>query len=78
MPKPFNVEGRISSFALPDLTKTQIAALMGDLDTDARSIIIMAVAQLWQREIGEPDRDVFAELDEVKRRLGAIERREIS
>lgn len=69
MPKPFNVEARVSSFALPDLTKQQIAALMSDLDTDARSVIIMAVAQLWQREIGEGDRDILAELDEVKRRL---------
>lgn len=72
MPREFNVEAPRSTFLLPALTKRQIAALMDDLDTDARSVIIMAVAQLWAREIGEPD--VFAELDAVKRRLDAIER----
>lgn len=71
MPKPFNVEAERNHFALPLQTRQQIQALMLDLDTDARNVVIMAVAQLWQREIGEPDRDIFAELDEVKQRLDA-------
>jgi hypothetical protein len=38
-----------------------------------RSVIIRAVAELWRREIGEADRDVLAELDEMKGRLSALE-----
>lgn len=71
MPRAFNVEARVSSFELPPLTKQQIKALGLDLDLDAREVVIRAVAELWQREIGEPDRDLFAEIDELRRRLEA-------
>jgi hypothetical protein len=70
MARAFNVGARVSSFELPALTKQQIQALILDLDLDARSVIIRAVAELWQREIGEPDRDIYAELDAIKAKLG--------
>ena len=73
MPRPFNINARVSSFELPAHTKQQIAALMDDLSCDARVVVEMAVAQLWQRELGEAERDVFEELDEVKRRLNVLE-----
>ena len=71
MPKPFNVEAERNHFALPLLTRQQIKALILDLDMDARQVIIRAVAELWQREIGEPDRDLAAEVDELRARLDA-------
>jgi hypothetical protein len=70
MARAFNVDARVSSFELPALTKQQIQALILDLDLDARSVIILAVAELWQREIGEPDRDIYAELDAIKAKIG--------
>ena len=71
MARAFNINARVSSFELPMLTKQQIKALMSDLDQqDARSIIITAVAEMWRREIGEPDRDVYAELDAIKAKIG--------
>jgi len=73
MARPFNAEAARSSFELPPLTRQQIQALILDLDLDAREVVIVAVAQLWQREIGEPERDVYAELDEIRARLSAIE-----
>lgn len=69
MPNTFNVEAKRSTFQLPPLTRQQIKALVLDLDLDAREVIIRAVAEFWQHEIGEADRDLAAELDEVKRRL---------
>ncbi len=72
MPKPFNVEAERNHFALSPLTRQQIAALMLDLDCDARTVVIEAIAQLWQRECGEPGRDVFAELDELREQIAAI------
>lgn len=47
----------------------QIRALILDLDLPFEEVIIRAVAELWQRELGEADRDILAELDEVKLRL---------
>lgn len=73
MPREFNAEGERSTFALPEWTRQQIKALMSDLDCDAREVVIRAVAQLWQREIGEPDRDVLAELDELRSRISKLE-----
>lgn len=70
MARAFNVDARVSSFELPALTKQQIKALILDLDLDAREVIIRAVAALWQREMGEPERDVFAEIDAIKVKLG--------
>lgn len=73
MAKPFSVETEESRFRLPPHTRQQIAALMSDLDQDARSVVIIAIAQLWQHEIGDPDRDVYAELDELKRRMDLLD-----
>lgn len=73
MPRAFSTEARVSSFELPKLTKEQILGLALDLDLDAREVIIRAVAELWQREIGDEPRDVFAELDEIKQRLEVLE-----
>lgn len=70
MAKPFSVETEESRFRLPILTRQQIVALILDLDMDARSVVIRAVADLHQRELGAPDRDVFAEIDEIKTKLG--------
>ncbi len=72
MARQFNVDAARSSFELPPLTRQQIQGLILDLDLDAREVVILAVAQLWQREIGEPERDVYAELDALKARLDAI------
>ena len=70
MARQFNVDAARSTFELPPLTRREIQALMLDLDATAVDVIIMAVAQLWRREIGEPERDVFAELDAIKAKLG--------
>lgn len=70
MAREFNVDAARNSFELPPLTRQQIRALMLDLDTDARSVIIMAVTQLWQREIGDEPRDLAAEIDAIKAKLG--------
>ena len=69
MAKPFSVETEESRFRLPLLTRQQIKALMADLDQDARSVIVIAIAELYGREV-ESDRDVFAELDQIKAKLG--------
>lgn len=71
MPSKFSTDAARSTFALPPLTRQQITALMLDLSMDAREVIIRAVAELWQREIGAPDRDLAQELDEIKQRLAA-------
>lgn len=44
-------------------------ALILDLDLPLEEVVYRAILELWQREIGEPDRDLAAELDEVKHRL---------
>lgn len=72
MPKAFNVESERNHFALPLLTRQQIKALILDLDMDARNVVIRAIAELWQREIGTPDRDLAAELDDLRARLDAL------
>jgi len=69
MAKPFSVETEESRFRLPLETRKEIKALMSDLDQDARSVIIIAVHELFGREI-KNERDVFAELDEIKAKLG--------
>ena len=55
---------------LPPETQTQLRALSLDLDMDTRDVLMMSVAQLYQRELGTPERDVFAELDAIKARIG--------
>lgn len=71
MARAFNVDSARSTFELPELTRKQIQALILDLDLDARGVVITAIAQLWQREIGEPDRDLAAEIDDLRARLDA-------
>lgn len=72
MSRAFNADSARSTFELPELTRKQIQALILDLDMDARSVVITAIAQLWQREIGEPDRDFGAEIDDLRARLDAL------
>lgn len=74
MARAFNVDAARSTFDLPPLTRQQIKALMSDLDQDARSVIIVAVAELYGRELGEPDRDIYAELDELKEAFASFAR----
>lgn len=45
---------------------------MIDLDESARDVVIQAVALLWQREIGGPDRDLAAEIDEIKAKVALM------
>jgi len=70
MARAFSVDAARNSFELPPLTRQQIQSLMLNLDLDAREVIIRAVAELWQREVGGPERDVWAEIDEIKARIG--------
>ena len=72
MSRAFNADSARSTFELPTETRQQIKALILDLDMDARSVVITAIAQLWQREIGEPDRDFGAEIDDLRARLDAL------
>ena len=72
MSRAFNVDAPRSSFELPALTRQQIQALMLDLDESARDVVIQAVALLWQREIGGPDRDLAAEIDEIKAKVALM------
>ncbi len=72
MARAFSVEAARSTFELPPLTRQQIQALMLDLDLDARDVVIRAVSDLWRREIGEPDRDLAQELDELRARMDAL------
>lgn len=74
MPRPFNPKAERNQFALPEHTRRQIDGLMSDLDMDARNVVILAVAQLWQREIGEPERDVVAEIDKLNARIAQLEK----
>lgn len=71
MPSEFSTDATRTTFQLPALTRRQIKLLCLDLDTSAREVIIRAVAGLWQREIGEPERDLATELDEIRHRLDA-------
>lgn len=64
-----DTSGRIA-VKLPDLTRQQIQGLIIDLDLDARSVIIRAVHDLWQREIGEGARDLAAEIDQIRAFVG--------
>ena len=72
MPAAFSTESKRTTLALAQRTKEQIKALILDLDMDATQVVELAIAQLWQREIGEPDRDFGAELDELKALVAAI------
>lgn len=72
MPKAFNADAERNHFALPPLTRQQIQALILDLDCDARTVVIRAIAELWQREIGEPERDLATEIDDLRARLDRL------
>lgn len=54
-------------------TRGQLTALACDLDMDVRDVLSMAIAQLHARELGEPERDWLEELDDLKRRVAALE-----
>ena len=73
MARSFSVETEESRFRLPLHTREQIKALMTDLDQDARSVIIIAIAELHGREV-ESERNLSAELDELKAALAALAR----
>ena len=68
--KTFTVEAASSRFNLSEQTRQQIHALILDLDLDATAVVEQAIAELWQREIGEPPRDLEAEIDAIKAKLG--------
>lgn len=68
----FKIEAASSRFNLPKPTREQIKDLILDLDLDATDVVIRAIAELWQREIGEPERDLAAELDELKAKIDAL------
>jgi hypothetical protein len=70
--RTFKVEAVSSRFDLPRQTREQIRGLMLDLDIDAREVVIRAIAELWQREIGESDRDLAAEINDLRARLDAL------
>src|SRR5262245_66290341 len=66
MPREFSVDARVSSFELPAHTKAQIKSQMQSLDTDARSVVITAIATFCYLVIGVPERYVGSDLDELK------------
>lgn len=76
MARAFNVDAARNSFELPELTRKQIQALMLDLDLNAVDVVETAIAQLWQREIGDEPRDLAAEIDELRARLDALTTKE--
>jgi hypothetical protein len=61
MAKPFSVETKESRFRLPLATRQQIKDLIEMEHEDARTVIIRAVAELWQREIGDASKHPAAE-----------------
>lgn len=72
MARAFDVATKAPRFELPPITRQQIQALILDLNLDAREVIIRAVAELWQHEMGEPDRDVWLEIEELKQQVAAL------
>lgn len=47
----------------------EMRGLILDLDIPLEEVVYRAVLELWQREIGEPDRDLASEVDELRARL---------
>ncbi len=72
MSRAFSIDAARSTFELPPITRQQVQALMLDLDLDARDVVIRAVAELWRREIGEPERDLAMEIDDLRARVDAL------
>ena len=63
-----------ASFRLPQKTLDQIAALRMDLDLNATEVVVRAIQRLYDWEISPPsERDLYAELDEMNKRLSALE-----
>ena len=58
---------------LPPETQAQLRALSLDLDMDTRDVLMMAVSAFHARELGETSRDWLEELDDVRRRVAALE-----
>lgn len=73
MARAFNVNALRNSFELPALTRQEIQALMLDLDCHAIDVVILAIAQLWQREVGAADRNLAGEVDALAERLAHLE-----
>jgi len=59
------------SYRLPESTIGQVKALCLDLDQDATTVLIVAINELWKREIG--DGDPRTTLDELAERVARLE-----
>lgn len=55
-------------------TIAKIRGLSLDLDVTQTEAVEMAIHQLWQREVGAPDRDLAVEIDALAARVAALER----
>lgn len=71
MPATFNVNAKRTTVDLSPETRKQLAELMSDNQESLRDCITICIAERWHRECGEPERDVFAELEA---RVSALER----
>lgn len=69
---PFNPNAERNVFALPDDTRQQIQALRRKRNLAAREVVILAVAELHQRELGAPDRDLAAEVDALRAEVARL------
>ena len=69
MAKVFSIDAERTSFRFARLTRVQIHELIQHLDRDATAVIERSIAELWQRELGQPDRDLAAEVDELKAKV---------
>ena len=59
---------------LPEVTRRQMLELMRDGEESARDCVIIAIAERHARTFGDPERDVFAELDALNERMASLER----
>ncbi len=78
MAKEFSVDTEQSRFNLPRKTREQIKALILDLDMNATDVVIRAVAELYQREIGGNDElqpDIFEMIAQLTERVQRLEAR---
>lgn len=74
MARAFNVESERSSLSLQPITRQRIVDLARHFDeASASAVVDMAIAQLWQREMGAPERDLAAEVDDLRQRIAALE-----
>lgn len=73
MARQFNVDAAKSTFNLSEQTRQEIQGLILDLDMNAIDVVERAIHRLWQEEMGEPERDVYAELDELRQRIEGLE-----